>query len=393
MDQRPITHHPEVLMTTAPGATLFEHFVALPDPRVERTREHLLLDILTIAVCAITCGADSFVEMEEFGEAKQGWLATFLALPSGIPSHDTFNRLFAALDPEAFQRCFLAWVQATVVQTEGAVIAVDGKLPRRSHDRGAGRAAIDMVSAWASANGVVLGQRATDAKSNEITAIPALLDLLLLKGCIVTIDALGCQTAIAAKIVAKGAEYVLALKENHDALYHEVVHLFADADEMGGADYTMDEARTVDGGHGRVEVRRYRTISDPVTLAHLDPDGEWAGLRGIGRVEAERREKGGTGNVTREARYYLTSVGDAATFGRAGRAHWGIENGLHWVLDIAFREDECRVRAGKGAENFVMLRHIVVNLLKREQTAKVGIKAKRMKAGWDERYLLKVLAQ
>jgi predicted transposase YbfD/YdcC len=333
------------------------------------------------------------VEMEEFGEAKQGWLATFLALPSGIPSHDTFNRLFAALDPEAFQRCFLAWVQATVVQTEGAVIAVDGKLPRRSHDRGAGRAAIDMVSAWASANGVVLGQRATDAKSNEITAIPALLDLLLLKGCIVTIDALGCQTAIAAKIVAKGAEYVLALKENHDALYHEVVHLFADADEMGGADYTMDEARTVDGGHGRVEVRRYRTISDPVTLAHLDPDGEWAGLRGIGRVEAERREKGGTGNVTREARYYLTSVGDAATFGRAVRAHWGIENGLHWVLDIAFREDECRVRAGKGAENFVMLRHIVVNLLKREQTAKVGIKAKRMKAGWDERYLLKVLAQ
>jgi predicted transposase YbfD/YdcC len=393
MVRRQIAHRPEVPMAASPGSTLFDHFATLPDPRVERTREHLLLDILTIAICAITCGADSFVEMEEFGEAKREWLDTFLLLPSGIPSHDTFNRLFAALDPEAFSRCFLAWVRATVAQTEGAVIAVDGKLPRRSHDRGAGRAAIDMVSAWASANGVVLGQRATDAKSNEITAIPALLDLLLLKGCIVTIDALGCQTAIAAKIVGREADYVLALKENHETLYHEVVHLFADADATGGADYTMDHAETADGGHGRVEIRRYRTISDPATLAHLDPDGEWAGLRAIGMVAAERREKGGTGRVARETRYYPTSLGDAETFGRAVRAHWGIENGLHWVLDIAFREDECRVRAGKGAENFVMLRHIAVNLLKREQTAKVGIKAKRMKAGWDERYLLKVLAQ
>jgi predicted transposase YbfD/YdcC len=393
MDQRQIAHPPEVPMAASPGSTLFEHFATLPDPRVERTREHLLLDILTIAVCAITCGADSFVEMEEFGAAKREWLCTFLALPSGIPSHDTFNRLFAALDPEAFSRCFLAWVRATALQTEGAVVAVDGKLPRRSHDRGAGRAAIDMVSAWASANGVVLGQRATDEKSNEITTIPALLDLLLLKGCIVTIDALGCQTAIARTIIDREADYVLALKENHDTLYREVVHLFADADATGGADYTMDHAETVDGGHGRVEIRRSRTISDPATLAHLDPDGAWAGLRAIGMVAAERRQKGGTGNATRETRYYLTSVTDAATFGRAVRAHWGIENGLHWVLDMAFREDECRVRAGHGAANLVVLRHMVINLLRREQTTKVGIKAKRMKAGWDERYLLKVLAQ
>jgi predicted transposase YbfD/YdcC len=377
-------------MSASPGSTLFDHFATLPDPRVERTKEHLLLDILTIAVCAIICGADSFVEMEEFGDAKQEWLTTFLSLPSGIPSHDTFTRVFAALDPEQFRTCFLAWVQATVVHTEGAVIAIDGKMARRSHDRGAGKAAIDMVSAWASANGVVLGQRATDAKSNEITAIPSLLDLLLLKGCIVTIDALGCQTNIAATIVEQGADYVLALKENHDTLYHEVEHLFADADETGGADYTMDDVRTVDGGHGRVEIRRYRTLSDAQTLAHLDPQGEWAGLRSIGMVEAERRIGEA---VTRERRYFLTSLVDAAEFGRAVRGHWGIENGLHWVLDMAFREDESRVRAGHGAENLIVLRHMVINLLKHEQTAKVGIKAKRLKAGWDEQYLLKILAQ
>jgi len=376
-------------MTTVPGSTLFEHFVTLPDPRVERTKEHLLLDLLTIAVCAVICGADSFVEMEEFGNAKQEWLASFLALPSGIPSHDTFTRVFAALDPKAFSRCFLAWVQATVIHTEGAVIAVDGKFARRSHHRGAGRAAIDMVSAWASANRVVLGQRATDAKSNEITAIPALLELLLLKGCIVTIDAMGCQTAIAQTIIDREADYVLALKENQETLYHEVQHLFADAEETGGADDERDHAKTVDGGHGRVEIRRYWTISDQETIAHLDPDREWAGLRSIGMVEAERREQG---KVSRETRYFLTSLTDAATFGRAVRGHWGIENGLHWVLDMAFREDESRVRVGHGAANLVVLRHMVVNLLRREQTAKVGIKAKRLKAGWDEQYLLNILA-
>jgi len=376
-------------MTTVPGSTLFEHFVTLPDPRVERTKQHLLLDLLTIAVCAVICGADSFVEMEEFGNAKQEWLASFLALPSGIPSHDTFTRVFAALDPEAFSRCFLAWVQATVIHTEGAVIAVDGKFARRSHHRGAGRAAIDMVSAWASANRVVLGQRATDAKRNEITAIPALLALLLLKGCIVTIDAMGCQTAIAQTIIDREADYVLALKENQETLYHEVQHLFADAEETGGADDERDHAKTVDGGHGRVEIRRYWTISDQETIAHLDPDGEWAGLRGIGMVEAERREQG---KVSRETRYFLTSLTDAATFGRAVRGHWGIENGLHWVLDMAFREDESRVRVGHGAANLVVLRHMVVNLLRRERTAKVGIKAKRLKAGWDEQYLLNILA-
>jgi predicted transposase YbfD/YdcC len=250
-----------------------------------------------------------------------------------------------------------------------------------------------MVSAWASANRLVLGQRATDAKSNEITAIPALLDLLLLKGCIVTIDAMGCQTEIAARIVDKGADYVRALEENQEGLYHETVHLFADAAQTEFADYTHDTAQTLDGGHGRVEIRRYWTISDAATIAHLDPEGAWAGLRAIGKVEAERREKGkgAAGKVTRETRYYLTSLVDAKEFGRAVREHWGIENGLHWVLDIAFREDESRARAGASAENLVVLRHIAMNLLKQERSAKVGIKNKRLKAAWDERYLLKVL--
>lgn len=379
-------------MAASPGSTITEHFATLADPRVERTKEHQLLALLTIALCAIISGADEWVAMEEYGKAKRAWFDTFLDLPSGIPSHDTFGRVFAALDPDQFQRCFLAWIQSAVTLTDGEVIACDGKMVRRSHDRGAGKAAIHMVSAWASANRLVLGQVAVDEKSNEITALPALLALLMLKGCIVTIDAMGCQTAIARTIIDREADYVLALKENHATLYHEVVHLFADAEATGFADYDHDAAETMDGGHGRVEVRRYRTISDPATMAHVDPAGEWAGLRSIGMVEAERREKGGAGTGTRERRYYLTSLTDAATFGRAVRGHWGIENGLHWVLDIAFREDESRARAGASAANLVVLRHIALNLLKKEATAKVGIKNKRLKAGWDEHYLLKVIA-
>jgi len=376
-------------MAVSPGSTITQHFATLTDPRIDHTKRHQLLDLLTIALCAIISGADEWVAMEEYGNAKREWFDTFLILPNGIPSHDTFGRVFAALDPDQFQHCFLDWVRATVSVTDGAVIACDGKTVRRSHDREAGKAAVHMVSAWASANRLVLGQQAVDEKSNEITALPALLKLLMLKGCIVTIDAMGCQTAIAQTIIDREAEYVLALKENQETLYHEVVHLFADAHATAFADYDHDAAETVDGGHGRVEIRRYWTISDLVTLAHLDPDNEWAGLRGIGMVEAERRTKR---KVTHERRYYLTSLTDAATFGRAVRAHWGIENGLHWVLDIAFREDESRARAGASAANLVVLRHIALNLLKQEQTAKVGIKNKRLKAAWDERYLLKVIA-
>jgi len=374
-------------------ASLATHFAPLTDPRHARGKEHRLLDILLIALCAVICGADSWVEMEQFGKAKQAWLAGFLALPNGIPAHDTFGRVFAALDDVQFQQCFLSWVRDTISQTDGQVIAIDGKTARRSHDRGAGKAAIHTVSAWASANHLVLRQVKTDAKSNDTAqgapaAIPALLDLLLVKGCIVTIDAMGCQTAIARQITESGGDYVLALKENQPDLYHETVHLFADARETGFADYQWDAAETVDGGHGRVEVRRCWTISDVETLAHLDGEGAWAGLRAVAMVEAERRV-GQT--VTGEQRHYLTSVTEAQAVERAVRAHWGIENELHWVLDMAFREDECRVRMGQAAENFVVLRHVALNRLKAEQTAKIGIKAKRLKAGWDERYLLKVL--
>ncbi len=376
-------------MPESPCATLTEHFASLTDPRSDHTKRHLLLDILTIALCAILSGADEWVAMEAYGKAKQEWLETFLPLPNGIPSHDTFGRVFAALDPEQFEACFLAWVQSAVALTAGAVIACDGKTVRRSHDAGAGKAPVHMVSAWVSAQQLVLGQRAVDEKSNEITAIPVLLDVLMLNGCIVTIDAMGCQTKIAATIVEKEADYVLALKENHDTVYHAVVRVFADAEATGFADYDADRAEQMDSGHGRGEVRRAWTLSDPATLALIDPDGQWAALRSIGMVEAERRVQG---TVTRERRYYLTSLRDAATFGRAVRAHWGIENGLHWVLDIAFREDESRARAGASATNLVVLRHIALNLLKKERTAKVGIKNKRLKAAWDERYLLKVLA-
>jgi predicted transposase YbfD/YdcC len=381
-------------MPALSGSSIIDHFATLTDPRVDRTKEHSLLAIRTIALCAVISGADEWVAMEDYGNAKRDWFATFLDLPNGIPSHDTFGRVFAALDPDEFERCFLAWVQTAVTETAGTVVAVDGKTVRRSHDRGAGKAAIHMVSAWASANRLVPGQIATDAKSNEITAIPALLELLLLKGCIVTIDAMGCQREIAAQLVEKGADDVLALKENHADLYHEAIHLFADATATDFADYEHDAAQTLDGGHGRVELRRSWTISDTTTMAHVDPDGAWAGLRAIGKVEAERREKGKgeAGMVTRETRYYLTSLMDAGEFGRAVRAHWGIENGLHWVLDIAFREDESRARSGASAENLVVLRHMAVNLLKQERSAKVGIRNKRLKAGWDERYLLKVIA-
>lgn len=372
-------------METKATGVLLDHFATLSDPRIARHRWHKLSDILVIAVCAVLCGAESYPAIEDFGVEREEWLRRFLELPEGIPSHDTFNRVLRLLDPVEFQRCFLQWMQAVAAVTAGEVVAIDGKALRRSFAKGTGKRAIHMVSAWASENGVVLGQRKVDTKSNEITAIPELLDLLVLKGCIVTIDAMGCQRTIAQRIIEQGADYVLALKGNQPTLEQAVERFFRSGQDAEAHCTQSDYYEQTERGHGREETRRAWVSADlEAELQAL----AWPGLQSIGMVEATRTVGGKT---SLEQRFYLSSLSpDAEQFARAVRKHWGIENQLHWSLDVTFREDQSRLRTGHGAENFAVLRHMALNLLRQEPSSK-SLPRKRLACALNPDYLLKVL--
>ena len=367
---------------------LLEHFNPLEDPRVEHLVEHRLLDIIGLTICAVICGADTWVDIELYGQAKEAWLKGFLALPNGIPSHDTIARLFAALNPDTLQNCFLSWVRSVAQLSAGEIIAIDGKTLRHSYDSGGDKGAIHMVSAWASQNRLVLGQIKVDDKSNEITAIPKLLKVLDLHGCIVTIDAMGTQTEIAQQISDQGGDYVLSLKGNQGNIHEDVAQLFEWTRKIDFKDVAHEYCQTIDGGHGRIEIRRHWLLEE---VAPLIDANRWPGLQRVGLVESERRLDGQPPSI--EQRYYLLSLdGGVDRFAHAVRSHWGIENQVHWVLDVAFSEDASRIRKDHAPENLALIRHVALNLLRQDSSTKAGIKARRLKAGWDNDYLLELLA-
>ena len=373
-------------MTIDQESSLAHHFADLTDPRIDRSRLHELLAIVAIAICAVVAGADSWDDIEDFGKAKHAWLKTFLTLPNGIPSHDTFRRLFERLDPDEFQNAFLGWIEALHEATERQVIAIDGKTLRRSFDRAKGKSALHLVHAWATANHLLLGQVAVDEKSNEITAIPKLLKMLEIAGAIVTIDAMGCQKEVARTIRSREADSVLALKANHERLFEQVVGFWDGARVRGmkGPDITYH--REWSEGHGRTEARRCWATSD---LDWLVGREEWEGLRSVMFVESERFIGE---SLSVETRYYLSSLpNDAELLNQAVRSHWGVENSLHWVLDVTFDEDRSRIKKENAPENFGLLRRLALCLLKKESTSKRSIKGKRLRASWDEDYLRRVL--
>ncbi len=376
---------------------VLRYFAHLPDPRYKRARKHPLMSLLFIALCAFLCGADTFAQMQRWAKAKQDWLEERIPLPHGIPSHDTIGRVFARLDNKAFAACFEAWTQALYQKTEGEVIALDGKTIRGSFDTATGSAALHLVSAWASANRLVLCQQQVEDHENEVKAVPALLKLLDIKGCVVTGDAMLTQKKIARQIIAAGGDYVLALKENHPHLYDCATDFFEYwlaqgwKTEEDGEPIAHDFAQTIGKGHGRLEIRRCHVVES--VKDWLDPKGEWSGLASVARVEYETRR---AGKVSSLVRYYVTSLSGeevARTVLRCVRQHWGIENRLHWCLDVVFKEDKSQVRSttGHAAGNLGWLRKMVLNLLRKETSVKAGLQSKRNLAGWDIRYLETIL--
>lgn len=371
--------------------TFFDHFSELKDPRTHNHNfRHNIFDILVIAVLATICGADGWVEIERWGEAKQDWLSTFLELPNGIPSHDTFGRLFSILDPQEFEKCFSSWLKALNVDLKKEIIALDGKTIRGSGNKRQKERPLHILSAWAAKNRILLAQVKTEDKSNEITAIPKLLDLIDIKESVVTIDAIGCQKSIAKKINKKEAHYVLCLKENQKTLYDDVKSIFARAEENKQKQYkNVLHRRKIEKikDHGRIETRRYTLVSarDPLCF-----ELRWPGLRGIGKIDITRTTNN---QVEYSTRYFITSLNyeDIDLYMEAVRKHWQIEIDLHWSLDVSFREDHCQIHIGHAAENLAFIRRIALNLLKQEKTHKNGISCRRKTAGWDNKYLLKVL--
>ena len=374
------------------NVSIVEHFQSLEDPRIERSRKHRLIDILVIALCTLLSGGEGFQDMELFGKSKCAWLQTFLALPHGIPSHDTFGRVFACLNPRRFQECFLAWTQAVAQLTQGALISLDGKTVRASFDRATASSPLHMLSAWCSEQGgLVLGQLKTEAKSNEITAIPDLLQLLAIKGCIVTIDAMGCQRAIAEQIRDQGGDYLLGLKSNHKKAYRAVKQHFHQHIEHQVAWRTAENFfDAFDDSHGRTVRRRVWTITDLKPIPQL---AKWPDLQSVIVVETIRAAYPGA-SITSDYRIYISSLIRSATvFVAMIRQHWDIENKLHWSLDVTFNEDRCRIRKDSAPENLVALRHIALNLLRQEHTHRMSLRQKRLLCGLDEHYLLTVLSR
>lgn len=379
---------PPIVSRESLSACLEQCFGDIADPRVERTRAHQLLDIIAIALFAVLAGADSWVAIETYGNAKRAWLETFLAVPNGIPSHDTFARVFARIDPEAFEASFQQWVKALVSSLAAEVIAIDGKTAKGSYDREGGGKALQLVSAWASEHRLVLGQCAVDSKSNEITAIPVLLEQLALAGCIVSIDAMGTHRAIAQQIQTQQADYILALKDNQPTLSKQAQQWFEQfqATSDKGVDYTQHQQ--CEAGHHRIESRT--VFQFPVAQVFTSTQcKEWSGLQSLVVVQSQRRL---WNKDTSETRYFLSSLStDAATFARYIRAHWGIENQLHWCLDVVFNEDASRIRKDHAPRNFSLLRRFALNLL-RQDTSKGSLAMKRYKAGLDDQFMLQILA-